>query len=133
MPQISYTVDHKRDCFTTTIVSRRDPFGEVKSHIATYVLWMEHEYHCGSTSHRNRSLRDDWYLRRLSWLHRLIRVLEMSTEEIAEQMRKLSLSVMESQHESINVEEGIGHFLLSWAKWDQLPRVEQNRSSYHTK
>jgi hypothetical protein len=122
MPQTTYSVDYKNDCFTmnaSCYLDGRDPAREVTSHIAQYTRWMEHKYHYGSTwcLDMDKSPKDDWYFRRVSWLHRLVNVLETSTAEIADRMRNMWTPNTESKYGPINVEESIRHLLLSWEIW----------------
>jgi hypothetical protein len=73
---------------------------------------MEYEYHYGSASRLDidQSAKEDFYSRRVSWLHRLINVLEISTAEIADSMRNTWTANTENKHGPINVEESIRHF-----------------------
>jgi hypothetical protein len=117
MSQTEYLVDYKNDCFmrnSRCYFGDKDPAREVTSDIARYIRWMEHEYHYGSTSGLEKSLRDGWYFRRISWLHRLVNVLEISTAEITDGIRNMSTPNIESKYRPINLEESIKHFLRSW-------------------
>ncbi len=92
------------------------------SDIAQYIRWMEHEYSHGSTSpvlNIDTPAKDDWYFRRVSWLHRLVTVLEISTKKIADSMRNMPTPYKESKRRPINVEECIKHFLQSWKVWEE--------------
>jgi hypothetical protein len=122
MPQTKYSVDYKNDCFTMIIrcyLNDKDPVREVTSDIAQYIRWMEHEYHYGSTLDMDKSPKDAWYFRRVSWLHRLVNVLEISTAEIADRMRNMWAPNTETKYGPINVEESIKHFLSSWETWEE--------------
>jgi hypothetical protein len=117
MPQNEYFVDYKNDCFRKNFScywKDKDPAREVTSSIALYIRWMEHEYHYGITSSLDKSPKDDWYFRRISWLHRLVNALEISTVEIAERMRNMWMPETDSKYGPINVEDSIKHFLRSW-------------------
>jgi hypothetical protein len=122
MPQNKrlYLVDYRNDRFTTKTEyhpNPKDPAREVTSSIAEYILWMEHDYHCGSTSGLDSFPREDWYFRRMSWLRRLVNILEISTGEIADSMRDMWTRNKESKYGPIHpdVEESIKHF-LSWGE-----------------
>jgi hypothetical protein len=118
MPQDEYLVDYKNDCFTINTdycLSHKYPAREVTSSIAEYILWMEHEYHCGSTSGLDSSPREDCYFRRMSWLRRLVDFLEISTGEIADSMRNMWTRNKESKYGPLHLEESIKHF-LSWGE-----------------
>jgi hypothetical protein len=57
--------------------------------------------------------RDDWYLRGMSCLRRLINILELPTAKIAEILKK-RMANPESSYGALDVEESIVHFLRSW-------------------
>lgn len=116
MPQTTYSVDHKNDCFKTHgifLVKKNHPVQGVMVDIAEYVRWMEREYRHGSTLRLDRvkSSNDDWYSRRVSWLHRLINVLGIPRAEIADTMRNLRTANVGTDHGPIEVEEIMSHFL----------------------
>ena len=120
----NYSVDYRNDCFTTNVScypKDKDPLRDVVSDIAQYIHWMEHEYHCESTSRLSidKSPRDDWYFKRVSWLHRLVSVLEISTAEISDRMRNMWIPDIEEKYGPSNVEESIKHFLQSWEIWGE--------------
>ncbi|KAF8855102.1 hypothetical protein BDZ45DRAFT_805312 [Acephala macrosclerotiorum] len=128
--QTEYLVDYKNDRFITNFnwwSWDKDLVREVTYDIAQYIRWMEHKYHYGSTSRldMDKSTKDDWYFRRVSWLHRLVNLLEISTAEIADKMRDTWTPNTESKYRPVNVEESIKHFLLSWEIWEerQFPLV----------
>jgi hypothetical protein len=110
-------VDHKNDrfeCRTGCYLGNDDPAREVTSHIAQYILWVEHENDQRSTAGLEKSVIDDWYFVRISWLHRLLNVLEISPAKINDSMRSIRTSHIESKYRPIDVEESIKHFLQSW-------------------
>ena len=122
MPQNEYLVDYKNDCFRTNFSCYRedkDPAREVTSSIALYIRWMEHAYHYGITSRLDKSPRDDWYFRRMSWLRRLINTLEIPTAKIAEEMRNKRMGNPEGSYADMDVEESIVHFLRSWEIYEE--------------
>ena len=124
MLQTMYSVDYKKDCFTTNVScswNYKNSARGVTSDIALYIRWMEHEYHYGSTSSLDieKSPKEDCYFRRFSWLHRLVGVLEISTAEITDRMRNMGTADIESIYGHINVEESIKHFLQSWEIWEE--------------
>jgi hypothetical protein len=55
-----------------------------------------------------------WYSGRVSWLHRLVNVLEIPQAEITDRMRNMWAPNTESKYGRVNVEESIKHFLSSW-------------------
>lgn len=89
------------------------------SEIAQYVGWLEHEYNTKSEPLINTSAREDWYLRRLSWVHRLIHVLEIPVQEVAKDIRLPSNESAESGFNPMDNEEHIEHFLSSWARFER--------------
>lgn len=133
MTQTGCFVDYKNDCFRMNVSCQldKDPLREVMSDIAQYIHWMEREYHYGSTSRldMDKSLKDDWYFKRISWLHRLVNLLEIPTTEIANRMRTLWTPYIEEKYGPMNVEESIRHFLLSWEIWGKC-RFSLGRSKF---
>jgi hypothetical protein len=112
-------VDYKNDQFIMHFSSGlidKDPLRGATSDIAQYIRWIEHEYHYGNTSSldRDKSSKDDGYLKRVSWLHRLVSALEISTTEISDDMRNMGTRNTEGKYGPIKVEESIKHFLQSW-------------------
>ena len=129
MPQSEYSVDYKNDCFemnTRCYWNDKDPTREATSNIAEYIRWMEHEYHYGSTSGLDKSPRDDWHFRRISWLYRLINELEISMAEIVDRIRNMWTQNTESKYGPINVEESIKHFLSSWEVLERTSRLKRH-------
>ena len=123
MLQNGYLVDYKNDCFIMNVscyLQDKDPTRKVTSNIAQYIRWMEHKYHHGSIiSELDKAPRDDWYFRRISWLRRLINVLEISAAEIADRMKNMWIANVESKYGLMNVEESIVHFLRSWEVYEE--------------
>lgn len=89
------------------------------SEIDQYVGWLEHEYNSKSKSLINISALEDWYLRRLSWAHRLTHVLEIPVQEVAKDIRLTSNKSAESGLNHMNNGEHIEHFLSSWARFER--------------
>lgn len=119
MPQSMYQLDHKNDSFRMNVtfnLRAGNPAREVAYDITQYICWMEYEYHLRSPSRLDvhKSTRDDCYLKRISWLYRLINILEISTQEMVDRMRRIWTLNAEREHSAINIEQGIEHFLLSW-------------------
>ncbi|TVY80661.1 hypothetical protein LSUE1_G007088 [Lachnellula suecica] len=111
-----HSIDSKNDRFMLNMTFSfppRDVVGDVTSEVANYILWMEHEYHHGTTSSVGDNIRDGWYAKRILWLYRLISILEISRDLIAEKMRKAWMRNRDNKHQAVIVEESIKHFLLS--------------------
>lgn len=114
-------MDYQHDSFIQEIEidGWRDPVRDVEGKISEFVYWMEQEYHSGNASQMNDSLRERWYLRRFSWLHRLACALDISAAEVVDKMQNPRLRSQQGQSSPLNVEEGIGHFLSTWADWEE--------------
>jgi hypothetical protein len=115
-------VDYENDCFVRSVRSslKKVPLRGATPDIAGYILCMEHEYQSGSTSNLqvDNLPKDDWYSRRISWLHRLISALELSTA-IPQEMGNLCAPGKEERYGMLNVEEGIKHFRDTWEVWEE--------------
>ncbi|KAH6974327.1 hypothetical protein BKA56DRAFT_645492 [Ilyonectria sp. MPI-CAGE-AT-0026] len=111
-------VDYQHDSFILEIGIDwwGDPVRDVEGKISEFVYWMEQEYHSGYASQMDDSLRERWYLRRFSWLHRLACALRISAAQVVQNLR---LRRQEDECSLLNVEEGIRHFLSTWEDWDE--------------
>jgi hypothetical protein len=114
--QRGHSVDYENDRFKLDIVSCHiivtDLPTKEQSDFVTYTIWMEHEYQYGNESGLvDKSPRDDWYSKRISWLRRLVSALGMSTTEAFEIVRNEWILYMEG--------EGIEHFLEAWETREQ--------------
>jgi len=121
-----YSVDYRNDSFAMNFdwsFMSKDPLRSVTRDIAQYICWMEHEYRHGSTPRldMDKFPNNEWYFRRVAWLHRLINALEISTTEIAEEMRAMVTPGFEGSSWIVNVQESIEHFLSWWEIGKERP------------
>lgn len=114
-------MDYKNDCFRYPILYQQyeNPVRTATSDIAEYIRWMENDYHIGDPSRtdRNNYSKEDWYFRRISWLHRLLDILEISPAQVVDMMKSMWTPETEMKYWTLDVQSSIKHFLLSWDVW----------------
>ncbi|KXH39676.1 hypothetical protein CSAL01_03000 [Colletotrichum salicis] len=95
-----YQVDYKRDCFYHHIVVN-EAWGSLKrkirSSLAAYIVWIEHEYHNGATARLAGPFHKDWYSTRISMIHKFVDTFGISTTEIVEDLKHKSISIAEER------------------------------------
>ncbi|RSL56181.1 hypothetical protein CEP54_008989 [Fusarium duplospermum] len=117
-----YYVDYENDRFASK--DERDP-GPSSNQIrivvicvSSYVLWLERRFRKSESS--DQATQNPWrdgYLRRLSWLHYLCNVMEVSTEELIGGLRRIVAFDSETTGEKKSVDGDIEHFCQSWEEW----------------
>ncbi|RSM08691.1 hypothetical protein CDV31_008033 [Fusarium ambrosium] len=115
-------VDHENDQFGVkgewNFASSSNQIRIVLLCVSSYILWLERRFRKSeSYGQATGNPWGDGYLRRLSWLHYLCNVMEISTEElIVELRREVALdSKMTSEKKSVDAD--IEHFCQSWEEW----------------
>ncbi|RMJ15235.1 hypothetical protein CDV36_005102 [Fusarium kuroshium] len=115
-------VDHENDQFAAQF--QRNPYSSsnqiriVVSSVSSHVLWLERRFRKSESS--DEATGNPWrdgYLRRLSWLHYLCNVMEISTEELIRGLRhEAALDNMRTGEKKV-VDGDIKHFCQSWEEW----------------
>ncbi|RSL72143.1 hypothetical protein CEP53_001197 [Fusarium sp. AF-6] len=121
MPRRHY-VDHENDRFA--FEDERDldyspnQIRVVVMCVSSYVLWLERRFRKSESS--GQATGNPWrdgYLRRISWLHYLCNVMEISIEELIVGLR-YKVSFKSKRTGEKNIADGdIEHFCQSWEEW----------------
>lgn len=112
-------MDYKRDCFyhnTVVNVDWPDPMRVIRSSLAMYIAWIEHEYDHGATARLAGPFHKDWYSTRTSMVHKFIEVFGILTVEIAHALKHAGVTIEEERYGFVNIELIIEHFLHSASK-----------------
>ncbi|KAJ4223387.1 hypothetical protein NW759_006021 [Fusarium solani] len=116
-----YHVDRENDRF---VPDEPDPpdapklRGNVIICIASYALWLERQF-CKKESSDHMKV-NSWrvgYLRRLSWLYYICSVLEVSIEELVEELRRQAAGPDNRPDEKKTINGDVQHFCQSWEEW----------------
>jgi DNA-binding Xre family transcriptional regulator len=119
--QYGYHVDRENDRF---VPDEPDPpdapklRGNVIICIASYALWLERQF-CKKESSDHIKV-NSWrvgYLRRLSWLYYICSVLEVSIEELVEELRRQAAGPDNRPDEKKTINGDVQHFCQSWEEW----------------
>ncbi|KXH41656.1 hypothetical protein CNYM01_09833 [Colletotrichum nymphaeae SA-01] len=95
-----YQVDYKRDCFYHNFVvdvDWPDPTRAIRSSLAMYIAWIEHEYDHGATARLAGPFHKDWYSTRTSMVHKFIEVFGIPTAEIAHALKRSDTTIEEER------------------------------------
>lgn len=95
--------------------------GNVIMGIASYALWLEQQFRKKDSPEQTTA--SSWrvgYLRRLSWLYYLCNVLEVSIEELVEELRRRAADPKSQPDEKKTINEDIQHFCQSWEEWSTI-------------
>ncbi|KAK1508815.1 hypothetical protein CABS01_08045 [Colletotrichum abscissum] len=115
-----YQVDYKRDCFYHNLVvdvDWPDPTRAIRSSLAMYIAWIEHEYDHGATARLAGPFHKDWYSTRTSMVHKFIEVFCIPTAEIAHALKRSDATIEEERYGHVNIELIIEHFLRPASKY----------------
>ncbi|UPK97428.1 hypothetical protein LCI18_008363 [Fusarium solani-melongenae] len=115
-----YHVDRENDCFVAEC--KPDPpdapiHGDVTIVIALYALWLEKKFHEGISEQMKVNSWRICYLRRLSWLYYLCNVLEVSTEELVEELQRQAAGPKNQPGEKKTINRDVQHLCESWEEW----------------
>ncbi|KAK1547610.1 hypothetical protein CPAR01_01577 [Colletotrichum paranaense] len=115
-----YQVDYKRDCFYHNFVvdvDWPDPTRAIRSSLAMYFAWIEHEYDHGATARLAGPFHKGRYSTRTPMVHKFIEVFCIPTAEIAHALKRSDATIEEERYGHVNIELIIEHFLRPASKY----------------